>query len=217
MKDGGGGTARRSRHSCSRCSPRRPSSCCRWCCWSWPGTGAARHPRRRRSSAAVLRCGGGARRRDVLGFQHDASLRPESIASRLAAAGWVIWFYLASVVAPVRLTMVYPRWEVDPTWLPAWIPLLALVVLAVVCWQRRDVWGRPVLAALVVFVAMLVPVLGLSVVVPRVAGLRPSPVRGPCRARRARRRKRGGRARAPSRRPPRRRGAGAGAGDRPVA
>jgi tetratricopeptide (TPR) repeat protein len=96
----------------------------------------------------------------TLRFQYDGSMRPESLASRLAAAGWAVWFYLGTVLAPVRLTMVYPRWHVDPTWLPAWGPLLALVVLASVCWLRRDGWGRPVLAVLVVFVAMLLPVLG---------------------------------------------------------
>lgn len=96
----------------------------------------------------------------TLGFQYDAAMRPESLASRLAAAGWAVWFYLASVVAPVRLTMVYPRWQVDPTWLPAWGPLLAFIALVAVCWRRRDGWGRPVLAALAVFVAMLLPVLG---------------------------------------------------------
>lgn len=96
----------------------------------------------------------------TVGFQHDASLRPESFASRLAAAGWMIWFYLGSLVVPVRLTMVYPRWDVDPTWPPAWIPLVALVLLVGVCWRVRDGWGRPVLVALAVFVAMLFPVLG---------------------------------------------------------
>lgn len=96
----------------------------------------------------------------TIGFQHDASLRPESLASRLAASGWMLWFYLGSVFVPLRLTMVYPRWQVDPTWPTAWVPLLALVLLALVCWRRRDEWGRPVLVALVVFVAMLLPVLG---------------------------------------------------------
>jgi len=97
----------------------------------------------------------------TVGVQHAPAFRPESLASRLAAAGWVVWFYLESLLVPVRLTMIYPRWQVDPAWLPAWPPLLALVVLALVCWRRRDRWGRPVLVALVVFVAMLFPVLGL--------------------------------------------------------
>jgi hypothetical protein len=97
----------------------------------------------------------------TLGFQYDAAMRPEPLASRVAAAGWAVWFYLASIVAPVRLNMVYPRWHVDPTWRPAWGPLLALVALAGVGWRRRDTWGRPVLVTLAVFVAMLLPVLGI--------------------------------------------------------
>ncbi len=97
----------------------------------------------------------------TVGVQHEATLRPESMASRLAAVGWVVWFYLGKTLVPVRLTMVYPRWEVDPAWFPAWGPLAALGALVAVCWRWRGSWGRPVLTVLVVFVAMLLPVLGL--------------------------------------------------------
>ena len=97
----------------------------------------------------------------TLGIQHEATLRPESMASRLAATGWAVWFYLGKVFVPSGLAMIYPRWDVDPTRPLAWAPLLGLVALAAVCWQQRESWGRPVLAALAVFVAMLLPVLGL--------------------------------------------------------
>jgi protein O-mannosyl-transferase len=131
-----------------------------------------------RAGGAIGRAGGAIGRADVLrtlpffaaavvlggvtvAFQHQATARPESLESRVAATGWAFWFYLGKVVAPVRLSMIYPRWNVDPTWLPAWIPLVAVVALVALCWHRRAGWGRPVLTALGVFAAMLLPVLGL--------------------------------------------------------
>ncbi|MFA6134143.1 MAG: tetratricopeptide repeat protein [Phycisphaerae bacterium] len=97
-------------------------------------------------------------------FQHKIQVdvfRPEGFLSRLAAAGWCIAFYLYKIVLPLRLSIIYPRWQVDASWPLAWLPLLALVVLAVVAWRNRAGWGRPVLAGLGYFVLMLLPVLGL--------------------------------------------------------
>ena len=93
--------------------------------------------------------------------QGAAEHRPEGLASRVAAAGWAVWFYLGKAVLPLDLAMIYPRWDVQPAWPPAWIPLAALVLVAGVAWRRRAGWGRPVLAALGYVVAMLLPVLGL--------------------------------------------------------
>ncbi len=87
--------------------------------------------------------------------------RPESMLSRVAASGWVPWFYLITDLLPVRLSMIYPRWTVDPLRLPSWIPLLALAVLGVLAWRRRAAWGHAVLVALAAFTILLAPVLGL--------------------------------------------------------
>lgn len=98
-------------------------------------------------------------------FQHNAigvaDVRPEGVLSRVAAAGWVVWFYLGKDLLPLDLSMIYPRWRVDAGWLPAWLPLLGVGALCAVAWRRRDGWGRPLLVALGSFVIVLAPVLGL--------------------------------------------------------
>jgi tetratricopeptide (TPR) repeat protein len=93
--------------------------------------------------------------------QREPDHRPEVWTSRIAATGWATWFYLATLAAPFRLVMIYPRWEVDPTSPLAWVPLLGLAAVTALCWQGRATWGRPVLAAIACFVALLLPVLGL--------------------------------------------------------
>ena len=102
----------------------------------------------------------------TLSIQHAATaqlqLRPEGLASRIAAIGWVFWHYLFTAIAPFRLSMVYPRWEVDPASFTAWIPLMALVLVFALLWRyRRTVFGRPLLAALGYFVLSLAPVSGI--------------------------------------------------------
>ncbi len=90
-----------------------------------------------------------------------ANVRPEGIASRLAAAGWIVCFYLWKDLLPFGLSMIYPRWQVDPQWLPSWAPLGGLVGVTILAWRRRHGWGRPVLLALGSFIVMIAPVLGL--------------------------------------------------------
>jgi len=87
-------------------------------------------------------------------------VRPEGLASRVAAAGWGLCFYAWKLLVPVRLSAVYPRWEVDPSWPPAWAPLAAALALAALAWRGRAGPGRPCLAAFGYFALMLAPVLG---------------------------------------------------------
>ena len=99
-------------------------------------------------------------------FQHKGAIgedivQAEGILSRVAAAGWVVWFYLGKAFLPVRLSMVYLRWHVDPATLTAWLPLVALAAVTAVGWRWRRGWARPAVATLGYFVVMLVPVLGL--------------------------------------------------------
>jgi len=86
---------------------------------------------------------------------------PESITTRLAGAGWAIWFYLGKCLLPVGLLPIYPRWLMHPAaiWLaPPWIALAAAFTW---CWQRRATWGRAALFGLGSFVLNLLPVLGI--------------------------------------------------------
>lgn len=89
-------------------------------------------------------------------------VRDDSIPARLAAAGWCIWFYLYKAVLPVRLSFVYPRWDVDPYRVSSYIPLVAVgIVLGLFYWKRSS-WGAALWVASACYVVTLVPVLGLA-------------------------------------------------------
>lgn len=87
-------------------------------------------------------------------------VRTDSFFARLAGAGWVVWFYLYKDLFPTNLLFVYPRWEINPSSIVAWIPLATLLGCFAIFWLFRQSWGRPFLAALGYFVLMLFPVLG---------------------------------------------------------
>jgi Tfp pilus assembly protein PilF len=88
-------------------------------------------------------------------------VRSESMPSRVAATGWVLWFYVFTDALPLRLSMIYPHWTVDAAWPPAWLPLLAWLAVGAVAWRWRATWGRPLFAAWAAFTILLLPVLGL--------------------------------------------------------
>ncbi len=79
-------------------------------------------------------------------FQHNALgtsvVRTESMPSRVAAAAWVLWFYLRKDLVPLGLMMIYPRWHVDASDVAAWLPLVALGAAAAAAWWHRASWGR---------------------------------------------------------------------------
>ncbi|MCE9557012.1 MAG: tetratricopeptide repeat protein [Planctomycetes bacterium] len=88
-------------------------------------------------------------------------VRSDGWASRLATAGWAVWFYLYKALLPLNLSFVYPHWEVDPKMPFAWLPLAALLaVLALLLAFRRRPAARALLFALGYYLLMLLPVLG---------------------------------------------------------
>ncbi|MFH1312635.1 MAG: tetratricopeptide repeat protein [Candidatus Eisenbacteria bacterium] len=98
-------------------------------------------------------------------YQYHAAIgqvvvRSGGFLSRLAGSGWCVWFYLYKALLPVRLSMIYPLWDVDPRQPVAWLPLLGLVAVIGLALRCRSSWGRPLLVATAYFVVMLLPVLG---------------------------------------------------------
>lgn len=88
-------------------------------------------------------------------------VRPEGLASRIAAVGWVVWFYLYKLIVPINLAMIYPRWDIDGGCFASYVPLALLLACFAVLWYYRNNWGRAPLMAFGAFVVLLAPVLGL--------------------------------------------------------
>jgi len=88
-----------------------------------------------------------------------------SLVERCLIAGRVIWFYLGKLLWPVDLIFVYPRWQISPA--AAWQYLYPLGVVALLAglWLLRGRTRAP-LAAMLLFVGTLVPVLGFFNVYP---------------------------------------------------
>ena len=98
-------------------------------------------------------------------FQHQKMLagtivRTGGLASRLAAAGWIPWFYLYKALLPVDLMVIYPRWEIDGARWISYVPGIILAGGFALLWWKRNAWGRPLLFGFGYFVVMLFPVLG---------------------------------------------------------
>ncbi len=88
------------------------------------------------------------------------TLRTEGFLPRLAAAGWVPWFYLTKVLLPLNLVVVYPKWQIAASRWLSWVSGIMLVACFALFWRKRGSWGRPCLFGLGYFVVTLFPVLG---------------------------------------------------------
>ncbi|HVM51097.1 MAG TPA: tetratricopeptide repeat protein [Candidatus Acidoferrum sp.] len=87
-------------------------------------------------------------------------VRTDDFWSRLAGAGWAVWFYLYKAVLPVNLAFIYPRWNITPVSLWSYVPLALWVTALVLCWRLRRQWSRATFFALAYFTLLLLPVLG---------------------------------------------------------
>jgi len=87
-------------------------------------------------------------------------VRDDSFWSRLAGAGWAVWFYLYKAVLPLNLTTIYPRWRIDAAKVWSYVPGLLVVGAFLLCWRYRRSWGKPWLVCMGYYVVMLLPVLG---------------------------------------------------------
>lgn len=87
------------------------------------------------------------------------------LLSRVAISGTAVIHYLASIVWPVHLLPIHPRWEVDPPGVWMLLPWPLLGAAAWWMWRNRDAafparWGRHALFAAGFFLLMLAPVIG---------------------------------------------------------
>src|SRR5271166_6062654 len=102
----------------------------------------------------------------ALWTQHlEGASEPESslaLAGRIAVAGRVIWFYLGKLLWPSPLAFIYPRWQVDWTRAPSYLPSAAACAALFVLWRNRDGRLRPVFFSFAYYLAALLPVLGLA-------------------------------------------------------
>ncbi len=83
---------------------------------------------------------------------------PESSAT----AGDAVWFYLGKLVWPYPLMTVYPRWQPDTGSVISYPPTLAVVIVLVILWLKRDSWARPWFFVFAYFLVALLPVLGFA-------------------------------------------------------
>jgi len=79
---------------------------------------------------------------------------------RILVASRAVWFYLSKIFWPSDLTFIYPRWNISPSNLAAYLWLVAGVAACVAIYFSRRYLGRSVEVAAAFFVATLAPVLG---------------------------------------------------------
>jgi tetratricopeptide (TPR) repeat protein len=96
--------------------------------------------------------------------QHGAAvIRDVTPLQRALGAAAVTWFYFYKALAPIHLMFVYPQWQVRADELRWWLPAAAAVVMtAVLVWQRRRPAIRALLCAWAFFLIALVPVMGFT-------------------------------------------------------
>jgi tetratricopeptide (TPR) repeat protein len=79
---------------------------------------------------------------------------------RLLIASRAVWFYLSKLVWPFNLTFIYPKWNISPAYPLDYIWLVFGMLLCIVIYFLRRVFGRGPEVAAAFFVITLSPVLG---------------------------------------------------------
>jgi tetratricopeptide (TPR) repeat protein len=82
------------------------------------------------------------------------------MAGRLLVAGRAAWFYVTTLVWPLNLNFIYPRWVVDARVWWQWLFPVGLLAVGAGLWVLRRRMRGP-LAAFLFFVGSLFPALGI--------------------------------------------------------
>ncbi len=80
---------------------------------------------------------------------------------RILGGTWAVYFYVLKALLPVHLSMIYPRWEIDPHAVKSWLPAIGLLLVPALCVWKFKTWGKPALFAFGYYIATLLPVLGI--------------------------------------------------------
>ncbi len=88
-----------------------------------------------------------------------------SVVERCLIAGRALWFYAWKLVCPVKLTFIYPRWEVSSWIWWQWLFPAAGLLVVVAAWAITRP-GRGLLAGLLFYGGTLFPALGFFNVYP---------------------------------------------------
>ncbi len=79
---------------------------------------------------------------------------------RFLLAARALWFYLGKLFWPTKLTFSYPKWDIDAAEPGQYVWLVLWVIVGWCIWRWQSRIGRGAVAAIVFFVAMLIPMLG---------------------------------------------------------
>ncbi|MGH7967867.1 MAG: tetratricopeptide repeat protein, partial [Limisphaerales bacterium] len=83
-----------------------------------------------------------------------------SFTERCLIAGRALWFYAGKILWPANFCFIYPRWQLDSRSAGQWLWPAGVVVTLVALWVLRRRLGRGPLAAVLLFIGTLFPLLG---------------------------------------------------------
>ncbi len=90
----------------------------------------------------------------------DDKIDVGGFATRIAGAGWAIFFYLGKLLWPLGLQPAYAPWSFNNLSPVDFWPWLVLFAALAYVWSRRQTWGRAVILGAGFFLLNLAPVLG---------------------------------------------------------
>jgi tetratricopeptide (TPR) repeat protein len=99
-------------------------------------------------------------------FQNNYAIAGENISinsagERIVYSIYSIFFYLKTVILPVTLIPVYPKWSIHPITLSVVLTWIASLAGVSYLWTRRTVLSRNIIFCLGYFIINLIPIVGI--------------------------------------------------------